>query len=319
MLFITVFAAVISIMACEKHDKTIATTKEIKSAKPKWIIPDTSEITDPEEAKLIKYGRSLITNTSYYFGPKGLIAHKSNGLNCQNCHLNAGTKLDGNNFSLTAIGYPRFKERSGSTETIIKKVEDCFERSLSGSRIDSNSHEMKAFVAYLKWIGKNVKKGTKPAGSGIEELAFLDRPADTAVGRAVYVSKCQVCHGKNGEGLLNASGTGYTYPPLWGEHSYNIGASIYRLSKFAGFVKHNMPYNADKGAQLTTEQAWDVAAFVNSQFHPYKNIDADWPKLATKPYDYPFGPYADSLFSKDQRKYGPYGPIKKHYPGLAKK
>jgi thiosulfate dehydrogenase len=201
----------------------------------------------------------------------------------------------------------------------VKKVEDCFERSLSGSRIDSNSREMKAFVAYLKWIGKNVKKGTKPAGSGIEELAFLDRPADTAVGRAVYVSKCQVCHGKNGEGLLNASGTAYTYPPLWGEHSYNIGASIYRLSKFAGFVKHNMPYNADKNAQLTTEQAWDVAAFVNSQFHPYKNIEGDWPKLATKPYDYPFGPYADSLFSKDQRKYGPYGPIKKYYPGLAKK
>ena len=80
-----------------------------------------------------------------------------------------------------------------------------------------------------------------------------------------------------------------------------------------------MPYNADKSARLTTEQAWDVAAFVNSQFHPYKNIAADWPKLATKPYDYPFGPYADSMFSKDQRKYGPFGPIKKYYPGLAKK
>jgi thiosulfate dehydrogenase len=204
-------------------------------------------------------------------------------------------------------------------ETIVKKVEDCFERSLSGRRIDSNSHEMKAFVAYLKWIGKNVKKGSKPAGSGIEELAFLDRPADTALGRAVYVSRCQVCHSKNGEGLLNAQGTAYTYPPLWGAHSYNIGASIYRLSKFAGFVKNNMPYNADKSARLTTEQAWDVAAFVNSQYHPYKNIATDWPKLATKPYDYPFGPYADSMFSKDQRKYGPFGPIKKYYPGLAKK
>lgn len=319
MLLIAVFAAVIGITACEKHDKTAASVKEIKSANPKWVIPDTTEITDPGEAKLIKYGRSLIVNTSYYFGPKGVIAHKSNGLNCQNCHLNAGTRLDGNNFSLTAVGYPRFKERSGSVETIVKKVEDCFERSLSGSSIDSSSREMKAFVAYLKWIGKNVKKGAKPAGSGIEELAFLDRPADTAIGRVVYVSKCQVCHGKNGDGVLNVSGTAYLYPPLWGAHSYNIGASIYRLSKFAGFVIHNMPYNADKSAMLTTEQAWDVAAFVNSQFHPYKNTATDWPKLATKPYDYPFGPYADNLFSKDQRKYGPFGPIKKYYPGLGKK
>ena len=319
MLLIASVTIVAGMVACEKHDKTVVATKTIKPSKPKWIIPDTNEITDPDEAKLIKYGRSLIVNTSWYFGPKGIIAHKSNGLNCQNCHLNAGTRLDGNNFSLTAVGYPRFKERSGSVETIVKKVEDCFERSLSGSSIDSNSHEMKAFVTYLKWIGKNVKKGTKPVGSGIEELAFLDRPADTAKGRAVYVSKCQVCHGKNGEGLLTGLGTTYIYPPLWGKHSYNIGASIYRLSKFAGFVKHNMPYNADKSAQLTTDQAWDVAAFVNSRYHPYKNIEADWPKLATKPYDYPFGPYADNQFSKDQRKYGPFGPIKKYYPRLAKK
>ena len=319
---LVLFALVISVVgvvACVKHEKSPAVATASKPSKPKWIIPDTAEITNADEAGLIKYGRALVVNTSYYFGPKGVIAHKSNGLNCQNCHLNAGTKLFGNNFSLVATGYPRFKERSGSVETVVKKVEDCFERSLSGSRIDSNSCEMKAFVSYLVWIGENVKKGTKPEGSGIEELTFLDRPADTAKGRIVYVSKCQVCHGKNGEGILNASGTSYTYPPLWGQHSYNIGASIYRLSKFAGYVKRNMPLNADKTAQLTSGQAWDVAAFVNSQYHPYKNISSDWPKLATKPYDYPFGPYADKLFSTNQRKYGPFAPIKKYYPGLSAK
>jgi len=305
-------------MTRRKYNKTVAPAQTAGPEKIKWIVPDTNEIADPDDAKLIKYGRALIVNTSYYLGPRGTVAHKSNGLNCQNCHLNAGTKPYGNNYSLTAVSYPQFKPRSGAVETIAKKVEDCFGRSLNGRPIDSNGREMKAFVAYLKWIGKNVKKGTKPAGAGIEELAFLNRPADTAMGRLVFVTKCQVCHGKNGEGLLNKSGTAYTYPPLWGEHSYNIGASIYRLSKFAGFVKHNMPYNT-KNKQLTTAQAWDVAAFVNSQYHPYKNISADWPKLTTKPYDYPFGPYADNLFSSNQRKYGPFGPIKKYYLGLAKK
>lgn len=307
------------IMACVKHETSPAIATASKPSKPKWIIPDTSEITNADQAGLIKYGRALVVNTSYYFGPKGLIAHKSNGLNCQNCHLNAGTKLFGNNFSLVATGYPRFKERSGTVETVVKKVEDCFERSLNGSRIDSNSREMKAFVSYLLWIGKNVKKGTKPEGSGIEELPFLDRPADTAKGRVVYVSKCQVCHGKQGQGVLNARGISYSYPPLWGQHSYNIGASIYRLSKFAGYVKRNMPLNADKSAQLTCEQAWDVAAFVNSQIHPYKDISSDWPRLATKPYDYPYGPYADEQFSANQRKYGPFAPIKKYYPALSAK
>lgn len=315
---LVLFAFVISLaggVACIKHEKSPPVTKTNKSLKAKWIIPDTLEITDAGQAGLVKYGRALVVNTSYYFGPKGVIAHKSSGLNCQNCHLNAGTKLFGNNFSLVATGYPRFKERSGTVETVVKKVEDCFERSLNGSRIDSNSREMKAFEAYLLWIGKNVKKGTKPEGSGIEELPFLDRPADSAKGRVVYLSKCQVCHGKEGQGTLNTSGTSYTYPPLWGQHSYNIGASIYRLSKFAGYVKRNMPLNADKAAQLTVAQAWDVAAFINSQSHPYKNISSDWPSLATKPYDYPFGPYADKLFSANQHKYGPFAPIKKYDPG----
>ncbi|MGZ3776826.1 MAG: c-type cytochrome [Mucilaginibacter sp.] len=318
--FILMLLSVIT--ACLHEDKKEASNKSISSeaANPQWIIPDTAGLPNTEDSRLIKYGRSLVVNTSYYFGPKGVLAHKSNGLNCQNCHLNAGTKLFGNNFSLTATGYPRFKDRSGTVETIVKKVEDCFERSLDGEKIDSSSREMKAFVAYLEWIGKNVKKGTKPVGSGIEEPPFLKRAADTLKGRLVFVAKCQVCHGKDGKGLLNPARTAYTYPPLWGPHSYNIGASIYRLSKFAGFIRNNMPYGTDyKSRKLTDEEAWDVAAFVNSQPHPFKDVSADFPKISSKPYDQPFGPYADTLFSANQRKYGPFGPIKKYYAALSKK
>ncbi len=311
---------VTTITACLHEEKKQATGDATTVSKKQWLVPDTAELSNDDYGKLVKYGRALVVNTSYYFGPNGVIAHKSNGMNCQNCHLNAGTKAFGNNFSLTASGYPRFKERSGTVETVVTKVEDCFERSLNGSKIDSNSREMKAFVAYQQWIGRNVKKGTKPEGSGIEELAFLDRPADTTRGRVVYVAKCQTCHQKDGGGIPNATKTGYTYPPLWGNHSYNIGASIYRLSKFAGYVKSNMPFGADHmHEQLTNEQAWDVAAFVNSQPHPFKNTSADWPKITTKPYDCPFGPYADRQFSKTQRKYGPFGPIKKYYAELSKK
>ena len=321
-----VSVAIIGVSAClQKNKPVIKNTNNVpaagaSSAKPKWIIPDTSELASTEEGRLIKYGRNLIVNTSYYFGPKGIIAHKSNGLNCQNCHLDAGTKLFGNNFSLVSTGYPRYKERSGTVETVVKKVQDCFERSLNGKTIDSNSREMKAFVAYLQWIGKNVKKQTPPEGSGIEELPFLNRAADTAKGRIVYISKCQSCHGKNGEGVLTATGTAYTYPALWGLHSYNIGASLYRISKFAGYVKNNMPFGASHAKeQLNNEEAWDVAAYVNSQPHPYKNISKDWPKIASKPYDFPYGPYADNLFTAAQRKYGPFEPIKNYYTSMAKK
>ena len=168
---------------------------------------------------------------------------------------------------------------------------------------------MQAIEAYIKWLGKDVAKGEKPKGVGLTELAFLERAADPDKGKAVYMLKCKTCHGENGEGKFSDDRLTYQYPPLWGKHSYNNGAGLYRLSNFAGYVKSNMPQNTTYDApQLTDEEAWDVAAFVNSQSRPKKNLSDDWPKLSSKPVDHPFGPYADT-FSEEQHKYGPFAPI----------
>ena len=96
---------------------------------------------------------------------------------------------------------------------------------------------MQAFYKYLQWLGKDVPKGTKPYGSGLPKLPFLARAADAEKGRSVFVNNCQSCHGANGEGLLNASGNEYAYPPLWGPHSYNDGAGLYRLQQQCGLYK----------------------------------------------------------------------------------
>ncbi len=65
-----------------------------------------------------------------------------------------------------------------------------------------------------------------------------------------------------------------------------------------------------KKPQLIDEEAWDVAAYINSQPHPQKMFAYDWPVIGTKPVDYPFGPYTDG-FNEYQHKYGPFQPIKK--------
>ncbi|MGI8950540.1 MAG: c-type cytochrome [Chitinophagaceae bacterium] len=276
-----------------------------------WQAPDTNSIASTEEGNLIRYGKNLISNTSYYFGPKGTVAHITNGMNCQNCHLDAGLKPYGNCFSAVASTYPTFRPRSGIVESIEFRINDCLQRSLNGKSIDGSSKEMRAMVAYLKWIGNGVPKGSKPKGAGTEELAYLNRAADPINGKIIYEIKCQSCHGKNGEGLLNTDSTGYVYPPLWGNHSYNTGAGLYRLTKFAGYVKNSMPFGAShQNPQLTNVEAWDVAAFINSQSRPKKSVPKDWPSLSLKAIDYPFGPYTDS-FSETQHKFGPYGPIKK--------
>jgi thiosulfate dehydrogenase len=73
----------------------------------------------------------------------------------------------------------------------------------------------------------------------------------------------------------------------------------------------NMPQGVSYvSPQLTDEEAWDVAAFINTQSRPDMNIQKDWPDISKKPFDHPFGPYADA-FSEQQHKLGPFGPIKK--------
>jgi len=274
-----------------------------------WLAPDSTQIPDDENGKLILYGRALIRRTSQYLGPKGSVKSMSNGMNCQNCHLEAGTKPFGNNYSAVASTYPKLRARSGTKESIEKRVNDCIERSLNGQLLENESHEMKAIVAYIKWLGKDVEKGKTPNGAGLLELAFLDRPASAEKGKLVYTEKCMVCHGINGEGVALADGTGYQFPPLWGEKSYNLGAGLYRLSRFAGYVKANMPFGASYNApQLTDDQAWDVAAYVNSLPRPSMDLSKDWPDISKKPIDHPFGPYTDG-FDQEQHKLGPFKPI----------
>jgi thiosulfate dehydrogenase len=281
-----------------------------------WKAPDSNSIPHNDSGELIRYGKKLISKTSWYFGPKGSLGHHANGMNCQNCHLDAGTRVWAGNFGSVASIYPRFSDRSGSRETINQRITDCFERSMNGEAPDSNSLEMKAMNAYIRWVGKDVTKGKKPPGTGLEQLVYIERPADPQKGKLIYIQKCQLCHGANGDGKQDSS-AGYLYPPLWGDHSYNTSAGLYRLSKFASFVKDNMPFGSSYiNEQLSVEEAWDIAAFVNSQPRTFKKFKKDWPNILLKPVDLPYGPFPDP-YSPAQHKFGPFAPIAKYKKDIA--
>lgn len=274
-----------------------------------WQAPDTSYIPQGTEGDLIRYGRNLIAHTAVYLGPKGKAFQISNGMNCQNCHLKAGTIPFGNNYGKVAATYPKLRNRSGTVEGFEKRVNDCIERSLNGEKLPEDSREMKAMVAYLKWVGKEVPKGQMMPGFGLKSLEPLDRAADPIKGATVYKNYCARCHGENGQGQLANNGIEWLYPPLYGENSYNIGAGLYRLSRFAAFVKSNMPFGINhENPFLSDEEAWDVAAYVNSMPRPNKDLSGDWPDISKKPFDHPFGPYTDS-FPESQHKFGPFTAI----------
>jgi len=312
LTFIVLTGTLLAI-CCGSPDVEDATGKkpEKTAEQQPWRGPAASQIPfyAAQNGKDIWYGYELISKTAYYLGPNGTVNQISNGMNCQNCHIDAGTKPFGNNYSAVASTYPKFRERSGGMESIEKRVNDCFERSLNGQALDSSGREMRAIVAYIKWLGRKIPKGEKPYGSGIMELEYLNRAADPAKGKIVFAGHCTKCHGDDGQGLKSPGGKGYEFPPLWGPHSYNEGAGLFRLSRFAGYVYNNMPNTVNwHNPELTKEQAWDVAAFVNSQPRPKKDLSKDWPNIAGKPADHPFGPYADT-FSEQQHKFGPYAPI----------
>jgi len=305
LIFFTV-SLIFCNICCRQADKNAQS-----GAKPNvWAPPDTDKIPHDAAGNMIRYGKDLLAHTAEYFGPNGKIAHLSNGMNCQNCHLEGGSRLFANNYSVVAATYPKLSFRSGKMQPISQRITDCFNRSLAGKVPDTNGREVQAMIAYIKWIGQGVKKGTKLKGTATEKLPYLPAAADPAKGQVVYVAKCKVCHGANGEGMPAADKRAYTYPPLWGQHSYNDGAGMYRIGNLAGFVKNNMPFGATyKSPQLTNEEAWNVAAFINSQPRPHFDQSKDWKDLKNKPIDLPFGPYADG-FSEKQHKFGPFAPMK---------
>ncbi|HRH36403.1 MAG TPA: cytochrome C, partial [Catalimonadaceae bacterium] len=167
----------------------VATTEPQAPLEPKkpeikyWTPPSESSLDGQPEKENVLYGKELIANTALYFGPKGKVnANSTNGMNCQNCHLDAGTRVFGNNYSAVASTYPKYRARSGAKENIYKRVNDCFERSMNGKALDTNSKEMQAITAYIKWLGKDVEKGRKPEGSGLKDIALLDRACDPVKG-----------------------------------------------------------------------------------------------------------------------------------------
>jgi thiosulfate dehydrogenase len=315
LMIIVLVAGIIAMPFVLQYAQQTQKVKNEKSALPVkdttsyWAAADINTITDSIKKMQVAYGKELIAHTAKYLGPNGLVLKITNGLNCQNCHLQAGTAVFGNNYGSVASLYPKFRARSGRIENIYKRINDCLERSLNGNALDTAGKEMQAIAAYIKFVGSNVEKGKKAAGSGFKDLAWLDRAADPGKGQIVYTSKCQSCHQANGEGVFAADHTEYTYPALWSNNSFNDGAGLYRISNFAKYVKYNMPQGTTfYSPQLTDEEAWDVAAFVITQKRPHINVPKDWPDISKKPVDHPFGPYADA-FTEKQHKYGPFKPI----------
>ena len=267
---------------------------------------------------LVAYGRELTARTYAYVGPEvknPAMRYAGNNLACRNCHLQDGTKKYGVPFVGTFAVFPQYVAREGRVVSLEERVNGCMQRSMNGKPLPLGSREMRAFVAWIRYLSDGVPAGHPPQGRGSAPIPMLDRRADPQKGAAVYAEFCAACHQPDGKGRRNGvagDAKGYAFPPLWGPDSYNVGAGMARVITAAEFVHGNMPSGASWDAPvLSAEQAFDVAAYIDSQPRPsMAGLAADYPNRAEKRIDTPYGPY-DDAFSADQHKFGPFGPIER--------
>jgi thiosulfate dehydrogenase len=274
---------------------------------------DTAGITNPIEKSFIQYGERLINKTDRYLGPEAKdpsLRFAGNSLNCSNCHLDGGKRP----FAAPFIGvwgtYPNFRGRDNNFGTLEDRINGCMQRSLNGKPLPVDGREMKAMLAYIKFLNKNVPIGVKIKGQGYAAIKVPNRAANLQHGSKVFAQYCSSCHGKDGQGKRRGhpgDDKGYLYPPLWGHDSFNDGAGMHRLLTAAKFIKANMPYGVPVGKPLLSdEQAYDVAAYINSFPRPEKaDKHKDYPNLKLKPQDCPYPPYADTM-SLERHRIGPY-------------
>lgn len=228
-------------------------------------VPSTPASPQDEQ---IAHGRRLVTETFALIGPNvsdPAMRFAGNNLACKNCHLDGGTNPGG----LPLLGvfktYPKFSNREKRVISLAERVNECMTRSMNGRLLPEASHEMAAYLAYLRSL--DTHEATKEAIA-----APPPEPADAKRGAEVYARVCSVCHQADGQGVRVGSTSeagGYQFPPLWGPDSYNDGAGMDRFDRSVAFIRNNMPRGVDPAnPQLSLQEAWDVAAYVIAQPRP---------------------------------------------------
>jgi thiosulfate dehydrogenase len=267
------------------------------------------------------YGRRLIAQTAELLGPDQPDADRryiKSRLNCGSCHLATGNEPGTLTLLQVTEHYPRFSGRVGAMTDIEDRINECMQRSMNGTPLPMDSAEMIAMAAYLRSLGAEYQAMGAAQKAPSEPPGFVapSRKADVAAGQEVFAETCSICHGEDGAGLLaDADRTkGYLFPPLWGPDSFNNGAGMHRVLTAARFIKARMPLGEP---DLTDDQAFDVAAYINDQPRPeMPNLDQDYPDLTVKRIDSPYGPFADD-FPLEQHRFGPFPPIEAYYEALA--
>lgn len=267
MTYRALSVVLVALAACRVSDRTPDSSSRGAQAgraadSVPFRVPAESEVSDVAFLQSLRRGRALLGHTG-----DSLPRYVGNRLACTSCHALDGTQKNAMPLVGVYARFPQYRARSGRIDLLEDRINDCFERSMNGHALDRGSRDMRDMVTYMAFLSLGVPAGARVEGQGVPPLEPLT--GDTTRGATLFASTCSTCHGANGDGT-NAA------PPLWGAHSYNIGAGMARVRTAAAFIRSAMPVS--NPGSLTPQQAFDVATYINTRPRPdFARKSADWP------------------------------------------
>lgn len=262
----TARADMLAARAARKKDGSAAAPIQPVGMDGYFVPPAESEIPEGPVGDAIKRGRDIFVDT-----PKYAAKYVGNSMACAQCHLDAGRRENSAPMWAAYVQYPKFRAKNNKINTLEERINGCFQYSMNaqaspaGKAPPPGDDIYKELMTYMYWLADGAPTGEEMHGGGYIKLKEPKLGYDVKRGLAVYEQNCALCHGADGQGRREAGGK-VRFPPLWGAEAYNWGAGMARIDTAAGFIKANMPLS--KPYSLTDQEAWDVAAYIDSHERP---------------------------------------------------
>ncbi len=244
-----------------------------------WLFAQESyPYPDGKVGEMVKLGEDIINHTYTHSLTKDLVHSK---LTCKNCHLvgidnRTGTTENIGTFIGTATAFPSYSKRHKTIITLQDRIDGCFLRCMNGQKSIINTKAGLVMAAYITWLsdgmpmhmntkGPRSPKITKLWEKNTKKFAKIQRKAihrNYLHGKEIYINKCTICHGKQGEGKGD-------FPPLWGKDSsgkwlaYSADGSMAKLNNSATWIQANMPLG--QANTLNDQDSADVSLYTNGQ------------------------------------------------------
>jgi thiosulfate dehydrogenase len=211
------------------------------------------------------------------------------------------------------VNTQQLRGKNDKVNTLSERIQGCFTYSMNGIPPETGSHTLVALETYFHWLSTGAPINQAMPGRGYAKPEKPEGGYNRERGGKIYAAQCAICHGDDGSGQKAAGQV--VFPPLWGDGAYNWGAGMHRVNTAASFIKANMPLG--KGNSLSDQDAWDVAAFINSHERPQdpRRRTQDSLNSTVKTFHNHDGFYGKEVNGKRLGDHSNYG----ENPGLASK